>query len=116
MPILSGTDTEDRVMIAEVGGAYGSTHARAIITDDYPDYKLIIFGDPDVATDTPYFEFYNIGSDWNEQNRLGYAPNQPYEISTTQLDDMGGNVRAAYDACLAVDLAIGGGYSDQPTP
>ena len=94
-------------MIAEVGGAYGSTHARAIITDDYPDYKLIIFGDPDVATDTPYFEFYNIGSDWNEQNRLGYAPNQPYEISTTQLDDMGGNVRAAYDACLAVDLRSG---------
>ena len=116
LPILNGTDTEDRVMIAEVGGAYGSTHARAIITDDYPDYKLIIFGDPDVATDTPYFEFYNIGSDWNEQNRLGYAPNQPYEISTAQLDEMGGNVRAAYDACLAVDLAIGGGYSDQPTP
>ncbi|MEC7487631.1 MAG: hypothetical protein VYE55_04915, partial [Verrucomicrobiota bacterium] len=63
-----------------------------------------------------YFEFYNIGSDWNEQNRLGYAPNQSYEISTAQLDGMGGNVRAAYDACLAVDLAIGGGYSDQPTP
>ena len=116
LPILSGTDTEDRVMIAEVGGTAGSTHARAIITDDYPDYKLIIFGDPDVVTDTPYFEFYNIGSDWNEQNRLGYAPNQPYEISTSQLDSMGANVRAAYDACLAVDSAIGGGYSDQPTP
>ena len=116
LPILSGTDTEDRTMIAEVGGAAGSTHARAIITDDYPDYKLIIFGDPDVANDTPYFEFYDIGSDWNEQSRLGYAPNQPYEISLTLLDGMGGNVRAAYDACLAVDSAIGGGYSDQPTP
>ena len=116
LPILSGTDTEDRTMIAEVGGAAGSTHARAIITDGYPDYKLIIFGDPDVANDTPYFEFYDIGSDWNEQSRLGYAPNQPYEISLTLLDSMGGNVRAAYDACLAVDSAIGGGYSDQPTP
>lgn len=116
LPILSGTDTEDRTMIAEIGGSAGSTHARAIITDDYPDYKLIIFGDPDVASDTPYFEFYDIGSDWNEQSRLGYAPNQPYEISLTLLDGMGGSVRAAYDACIAVDSAIGGGYSDPSSP
>ena len=100
-------------MIAEVGG---NTHARAIITDDYPDYKLIIFGDPDVTTDTPYFEFYDLAADWNEQSPLGQDNTQPYEINTALLDAMGGDVRNAYDACVAVDTALGGGYSDQPTP
>ena len=114
--ILNGSDAEDRVMIAEVGGDVGSTHARAIITDDYPDYKLIIFGDPDETSDIPVFEFYNIANDWNEQSPLGVDITQPYEINTALLDGMGGNVRAAYDACVAVDTALGGGYSDQPTP
>ena len=33
VPILNGTDTADRTMIAETGGPLGSLHARAIITD-----------------------------------------------------------------------------------
>ncbi len=111
VPILSGTDTVDRGMVAEIGQ---NTHGRAIITDDYPDYKLIIIGDPDDTTDTPRFEFFYLPSDVNEQSPLGYDATQPYEINLTTLDALGGDVRAAYDAALAVDTALGGGYSDLP--
>ncbi|MGZ0707730.1 sulfatase-like hydrolase/transferase [Coraliomargarita sp. W4R53] len=116
VPILNGTDTLDRTMIAELGGNANDTHARAIITDDYPEYKLIIFGDPDLTTDTPYFEFYDLANDWNEHSPLGQNLNEPYQIDIATLDALGGNVRAAYDAAVAVDTALGGGYSDQPTP
>ena len=114
VPILNGTDTADRIMIAEKGGPDGAGHARAIITDDYPNYKLIINGDPDDPSDTPTFEFYDIGNDWNEQSPLGYDNTQTYELNPALLDAMGGDVRAAYDACLAVDASVGGGYSDLP--
>lgn len=105
VPILTDTDSADRVMVAE------QETARAIITDDYPDYKLIIRGDPDDTTDDPVFEFYNIGSDWNEQSPLAVDLGMTYQIDPSQLS---GDALAAYNACLAVNTALGGGYSDLP--
>lgn len=103
VPILSGTDTADRCMIAEGGDA--PNRGRAIILDDYPGYKLIIFGDPESTFDTPVFEFYNVGApanDVNEQSPLNIA-----SLAGTALD--------AYNACIAKDAALGGGYSDPPS-
>ena len=98
VPILKGTDTVDRFVIAE---RLGNNPGRAIILDDYPDYKLIIFGDPNSNSDTPSFEFYNIGSpahDQNEQNPLSIGG-----LSGIALD--------AYNACIAKDAEVGGGYN-----
>ena len=98
VPIMNGTDTVDRFVIAERSG---DNPGRAIILDDYPDYKLIIFGDPNSNSDTPSIEFYNIGSpanDQNEQNPLSIG-----ELSGTALD--------AYNACIAKDAEVGGGYN-----
>ena len=69
---------------------------------NYSDYKLIIFGDPSSSLDTPVFEFYNIGTpafDINEQD--------PLDIQSLE-----GVALAAYNACLAKDREIGGGYSN----
>ncbi|MEM7143611.1 MAG: cytochrome c peroxidase [Verrucomicrobiota bacterium] len=97
VPILNGTDTADRTMIAE--GGNGNNRGRAIITDDFPDYKLIIFHDPENPT-TPVQEFYNVGApanDINEQSPLTIAT-----LTGTALD--------AYNACIAADAALGGGF------
>ena len=99
LPILVGTDTEERFVIAE---RTGTTNGRAIIMGNYSDYKLIIFGDPASSLDTPVFEFYNIGApafDINEQD--------PLDIQSLE-----GVALAAYKACLAKDREIGGGYSN----
>ena len=101
LPILRGTDTADRCVVAERGGA---DPGRAIILGDYPDYKLIINGDPDDDFDIPSFEFYNIGAPANDVNEK--SPLDPGSLTGTALD--------AYNACLAKDLALGGGYSDVP--
>ena len=108
VPILNGSDSADRVMVAETGG---NTPARAIITDDFPDYKLVIYGDPDDPNDSPNFEFYHLANDWNEQTPLGYAQDMSYTIDPDQLS---GDALNAYNACLAVDTDLGGGYSDLP--
>ena len=109
VPILSGTDTADRSMVAEIGQ---NTHGRAIITDDYPDYKLVILGDPEDSTDDPVFEFFYLPTDDNEKSPLAYDAGKIYEIDPTLLS---GDALAAYNACVAKDTALGGGYSDLPT-
>ena len=97
LPILQGNDNGDRCVVVEKFGDTGG-NGRGIILDDYPDYKLIVFGDKDSTIDVPTFEFYNITTDVNEQTPLAPSANQ-----------------AAYDALIAKDAALGGGYSDQPT-
>ncbi len=99
VPILKGTtDTADRAVIAERFGS-GAGDGRALISDDYPDYKLIIFGDRLSALDTPVFEFYHVASDGNELTPLNIS-----QLSEGQ--------RAAYDHLIALDATLGGGYSD----
>ena len=99
LPILGGTDTADRYVIAE---RFGNSPGRAILVDDYPGYKLIINGDPNSNSDVPSFEFFNIGApaiDFNEQS--------PLTISS-----LSGEALAAYNACVARDAVTGGGYSN----
>ncbi|MEM7144396.1 MAG: cytochrome c peroxidase [Verrucomicrobiota bacterium] len=101
VPILNGTDTADRVMIVE-GGNAGPNRGRAIITDDFPDYKLLIFNDPE-NPGTANLEFYNITTDVNEQSPLYNGPfTATPGLTGTELD--------AWNACIAADAALGGGY------
>ena len=99
VPILQGvTDTADRCVVVEKFGL-DSFDGRAIISDDYPDFKLIIFGDRLSDADTPSFAFYNIATDVNELSPLNIAA-----LTAPQ--------QAAYDHLIAKDAALGGGYSD----
>ena len=76
----------------------GSTMGRSLRSEAYPDYKLIIFGDPVSTTDEPTFEFYNVATDENEQAPINIAT-----LTGTPLD--------AYNHLRAKDTALGGGYS-----
>ena len=101
VPILKNTDSADSCVIVEKHSSAG----RGIILDDDPDYKLLIFGEPTDAADIPVFEFYNVGApayDINEQSPLNIA-------------GLTGTALAAYNACIAKDAELGGGYSDQPS-
>lgn len=99
LPLLRGqTDLADRCAVVEKFGI-NATDGRALVSDDHPDYKLIIFGDRLSTTDTPTFEFYHITNDINEQSPLNIAT-----LTGTALD--------AYDHLVAKDAALGGGYSD----
>ncbi len=100
IPILKNTDTADRCVIVEKHSSSG----RGIILDDYPDFKLLIFGEPDDTADVPVFEFYNIGAPNYDRN----------ETSPLSIGALSGTALDAYNACIAKDTELGGGYSDQP--
>ena len=98
IPLLNGDASATRTVIAEkFGESVGS--GRAILSSLYPDYKLIINGDPLSTTDTPSYEFYNISNDANEQ-----SPLDTNSLSTSETD--------AYDYFITLDAELGGGYSD----
>lgn len=98
VPILNGTDTADRcVVIEQFGDAVDN--GRALISDDYPDFKLVIEGSPIDTSDTPQFSLYNLSTDENEQSPLN-------------LTNLSAEQQLAYDHLLAKDAALGGGYSD----
>jgi hypothetical protein len=102
LPLLRGNaDVADRTAVVEKFGL-DATDGRALVSDDYPDYKLVIFGDRLSTTDTPTFEFYNITADPNEQSPL-------------TIGSLTGTPLAAYNHLIAKDAALGGGYSDLPT-
>ncbi len=98
-PILSGADSAQRNAIAETFG--GNVAGRSIRLGDFPDYKLIIFGDPDDTQDVPTYAFYNLSIDANEQTPLNIA-------------SLTGQALTAYNAAIDLDAALGGGYSDPP--
>jgi arylsulfatase A-like enzyme len=99
VPILNGTDSADRFVIAE---RFGNNPGRAVILADYTDYKYIIYGNPNSTADTPSFEFFNIGAPANDFN----------EQAPLVIDSLIGVALDAYNACVAKDAEVGGGYSN----
>lgn len=111
LPILLGTDSATRHVVAERSG---DVTGRTIISSEYPDYKLIIYGDPADSTDTPVMEFYRTSTDANELAPLAHDISQTYQINVASLEALGGDALVAYQACRAIDTALGGGYSSLP--
>jgi arylsulfatase A-like enzyme len=75
LPILKGQDTADRCIVSETfTNPATASDGRTIISAAYPNYKLIVFGDPNTATDTPTYEMYRISTDENEQTPLTFPP------------------------------------------
>ena len=98
IPILSNSDSSTRTVVAEkFGNTVGS--GRALLSADYPEFKLIINGDPLSSSDNPSYEFYNISQDTNEQSPLNTGA-----LNATETN--------AYDFFIAMDAHLGGGYSD----
>ena len=89
------------IVVAEIFGN-GPGDGRTIISDDYPDYKLIILGDRLSTTDTPVFQLFNIATDFDEQSPLNIA-------------GLTGTALAAYNHLIAKDAELGGGYSNPPS-
>ncbi|MFT6236027.1 MAG: arylsulfatase A-like enzyme [Lentimonas sp.] len=93
VPILNGQDCATRYIVSEVFGSGSTGDGRTIISSDYPDYKLIIFGDPTTTSDIPTYEMYDLSQDENEQNPLG-------------MPVLGDAHYNAYQALLAKDLEL----------
>ena len=91
VPILNGQDRATRYIVSEAFG--GNVDGRTIISSDYPDYKLIIFGDPTTASDVSTYELYKLSQDENEQTPLG-------------VPSLGDSHYNAYQALLAKDLEL----------
>ncbi|HIL69076.1 MAG TPA: hypothetical protein EYG38_04410, partial [Verrucomicrobia bacterium] len=96
LPILKNNDTASRRIVTERFNS--NKPGRSLREETYPDYKLLIYGDPFLTTDTPTYEFYHLPSDVNEKSPLDITNLNPVE-------------QAAFDALIARDAALGGGYS-----
>ena len=103
VPIFLGQATAERSIVAEKFGDDAGDNGRAILSESFPDYKLIIFGDREDASDQPVFAFYDIAADPNED-----AP--PLDLSSLTETE-----QSAYDFLRLIDTQLGGGYSDPPT-
>ena len=91
VPIFNGQDGATRYIVSEAFG--GNVDGRTIISSDYPDYKLIIFGDPTTVSDVSTYELYNLSQDENEQT--------PLDVPV-----LGDSHYNAYQALLAKDLEL----------
>ncbi|MGB1259462.1 MAG: sulfatase-like hydrolase/transferase [Akkermansiaceae bacterium] len=94
LPIFRGNDMADRCIIAEKFGLNAAADGRALIMDDWPQYKLIAIHDVTDPNDTPVYQMYQLGSNGVESNTLATPPNpgDPHE--------------AAYNALVAKDQAL----------
>lgn len=85
-------------MVAESFGSQIDAPGRAIREGDY---KLIIFDDPKITTDTPSFDLDRVATDLAEEFELLGQAGSP---------DAG--QEAAFDALLAKSDALGGSFGD----
>ena len=93
LPIFEGIDTTDRYVVAEKFGI-NATDGRALMMDDWPEYKLISFQNVSDPNDVPTYQMYLLGADGVEISTLTTPPNSgdPHE--------------AAYDALVAKDQSL----------
>ncbi|MGI9243189.1 MAG: sulfatase-like hydrolase/transferase [Verrucomicrobiales bacterium] len=96
-PALIGGQV-DGCVVSETFGNQIENPGRAIRDGDY---KLIIFDDPEITTDTPRFEMYDVANYLSEEVEL---LGQPGGLTAEQM--------AAYDALLAKSDTLGGGFGD----
>ena len=82
VPIFRGNDTADRCIVAEKFGI-NAEDGRALIMDDWPQYKLVSIQDVTDPNDTPVYQMYEIGGNGVESNTLTTPPNpgDPHEAA-----------------------------------
>ena len=95
LPILNGQDSVERCVVSERFNSATNNNGRSIRSDDYPDYRLIIFGDPTDPSDTSTYEMYHVVDDVNQQ--------VPLTIPAV----LGDAHYYAYNALIAKDVDLG---------
>jgi len=75
LPIFQGGDDADRCIVSEKGNLNPNQDGRAIIMDDWPQYKLVAIHDVIDPNDTPSYQMYEIGSNGFESQELTTPPN-----------------------------------------
>jgi len=86
VPIFRGSDMADRCIIAEKFG-FNAEDGRALMMDDWPQYKLISFQDVTDPSDIPVYQMYELGSNGVEASTLTTPPNSgdPHESAFNAL-------------------------------
>lgn len=101
-PIFNGTDTDDRCIIAEKFGLNAANDGRALIMDDWPNYKLVSVQDVTDPDDTPVYQMYLLGTNGVEGSTLTTPPNP------------GDAHEAAFNALVAKDQSLVPDTSEPP--
>lgn len=73
-PIFNGTDISDRCLIAEKFGLNPVNDGRALIMDDWPEYKLVSIQDVSDPSDVPSYQMYLLGDNGMELSTLTTPP------------------------------------------
>lgn len=99
VPIFNGTDTADRCIISEKYNI-NVTDGRALIMDDWPNYKLISTQNVSDPNDTPVYQMYLLGANGVEDSILTTppAPGDDWEAAY--------NTLVAKDQSLEPDMTI----------
>ena len=93
VPIFNGTDMAERLIIAEKWGL-NARDGRALISDEWPQYKLVSLQDVTDPEDVATYQMYLIGE-------------AGVEVATLTTPPADGDLHAAaYQALVAVDLAL----------
>jgi hypothetical protein len=87
--------TPSILRVSERFNSAPNNNGRSIRSDDYPDYRLIIFGDPTDPSDTSTYEMYHVVDDVNQQ--------VPLTIPAV----LGDAHYYAYNALIAKDVDLG---------
>ena len=95
IPILNGQDSVERRVVSERFNSATNNNGRSIRSDDYPDYRLIILGDPTDPSDTSTYEMYHVVDDVNQQ--------VPLTIPAV----LGDAHYYAYNALISEDIDLG---------
>ncbi len=93
VPIFNGADTAERLIIAEKWGL-NARDGRALISDNWPQYKLISLQDVTDPADVATYQMYLIGDAGVEIATLTTPP------------DEGDPHQAAYNTLAAIDLEL----------
>jgi arylsulfatase A-like enzyme len=93
-PIFNGTDIADRYLIAEKFGLNPQNDGRALMMDDWPEYKLVAIHDVTDPGDVPSYQMYLLGENGVESSTLTTPPAP------------GDTWEAAYNALVAKDQSL----------
>ena len=74
VPIFTGTDLEDRSIISEIFNI-DDDDGRALMLEQWPEYKLVSTQDINDPNDTPLYQMYLLGSNGVESAALTTPPN-----------------------------------------
>lgn len=108
VPIFKGTDMEDRCIIAEKFGLNPAEDGRALIMDDWPDFKLVSIQDVTDPNDVPVYQMYLLGANGVEASTLTTppAPGDAWEAAYNAMVAKDQSLQPAVSQIVTVDIDL----------